>query len=594
MINKLDFSYKRVIKENMQGKFYELPEKYKYSAAFESKIIQLTEEKANKYLSLASQDNLKKYLPKNINFEEKIDCLAIAGEAFLINKINLNDDGIDFVTASRLVDLFPISLIDNEHNRSNTVGVVLTATFTDIETNEELTKEDAAQYNKPFACVIGGIIWKLVNKELTIALEEVNNPESKWYNKIYYSWECAFDQYKLIELPKDEFDFNKGKIIDSVAQVKELDNKLKANGGTGIFGEKKICRVITGEAIPVGLGLVMHPAGQVTPLVVDNKEQIKAVKIKEKCSKSMVCPQCGEPMEMEDEDEMDDETEVECGKCKVSNSGKKWKKGIDTEKKEEVKAASIIEKSQENFTNPKNSVIEIKSNKIIMDKITDIKQITDETLKECKASAVVDFISEELKKADIKWKDSEKAKETAEADKKQIEANLLKIQEDLKKLQDAATAKANEELFNQRMTYFDDTYELSSEERQAIAAEVKDADNDNFEKAKAKFDIFLKDKSKATIQAKLELEEAEAKKNGKVFDKESKKWVNKEDMKEDKKEDKKESKASLEDKKVIDDALKNGEQVNAALPNAQAGEQTLEEKYAEAFKPENCIEISKR
>lgn len=561
----------------MQGKFYELPEKYKYSAAFESKIVQLTDEKANKYLSLASKENLKQYLPKNINFDEKIDCLAIAGEAFLVNKINLNDDGVDFITASRLLDLFPVSLIDKEHNRSDTVGVVLTATFADIETKQELTKDEASKYDKPFVCVIGGIIWKLVNKELTAALEEINDPESKWYNKIYYSWECAFDQYKLIELPKDEFDFNKGKIIDSVAQMQEFDKKLRSNGGNGITEKgKKICRIITGEAIPVGLGLVMNPAGQVAPLVIDNAE-IKDIKVIEKSKSSE----------------------------NLIDNIQTFKETMKKEILDTLKAENIT-KSINNFTNPKNSVkenIQDNQNKKLMDKITKISEITDENLKECKASAVVDFISEELKKADTKWKDSEKAKEAAEADKKQVEANLVKIQEDLKKLQDAAAAKEAEETFNQRMTYFDDTYELSKEERQAIAAEIKDVDKDSFEKAKSKFDIFLKDKSKAAIKAREEQETEAAKKSGKVFDKVSKKWVDPEDLKdkgkdedtEDENGKKKSAKASLDESgKALDDALKNGKEANGGLPNAQAGEQDEMAKYAEAFKPENCIEISKR
>lgn len=226
-----------------------------------------------------------------------------------------------------------------------------------------------------------------------------------------------------------------------------------------------------------------------------------------------------------------------------------------------------------------------------MDKISKITDLNDENLKECKASAVIELFNESLKEADKKWKEQEELTKNAQAEKLKVEANLTKIQEDLKKLQDIQAAKEAEEIYTQRMTYFDDTYELSKEERQAIAAEIKDADKDSFEKAKSKFDIFLKDKSKAAIKEKQDLEEAEAKKSGKVFDKEKKKWVNKDEMKEEKKE----SKASLDENgKVIDEALANGKNTNAALPNAQSGEQTLEAKYAEAFKPENCIEISKR
>lgn len=557
----------------MKAKFYELPEKYKYSMAFESKVISLDDEKASKYLSLASEDSLKKYLPKNIDFKEKIDCLAIAGQSFLANKLNLNDDSVDSETAIRIAELFSYSYIDLNHNRSDIIGVILNASYTDLDTNKELTKEDVQNYKKPFAVTIGGIIWKLANKKITAALED-----DKTRNSLYFSWEVGFSDYKLVEIPKNKFDLSESIAVYSTEKIKEYDKQLKANGGSGqLENGNKIGRVIVGDCIPLGVGIVENPAGQLDPLVIDDKEEVKA------------------DLELETKLNIND-VDVKAGIERVV---------LDTIAQQSKLGGllyNISNISEQNFTNNKESVIKIKSNINIMDKLTKITDLNDENMKECKASAVIDLWNEELKKADVAFKlEQEKAK-NAEAEKIKVEANLAKIQEDLKKLQDIAAAKEAEETFNQRMTYFDDTYELSKEERQTIASEVKDADSVTFEKAKSKYDIFLKDKSKANIQAKLELEEAEAKKSGKVFDPKTKKWVNKEDLKdggsddnqEDKNGKKKSSNASVEDQTAIDDALKNGTQANAIIPNAQSGEQDFMSKYEEAFKLENCIQVSKR
>src|SRR5690348_17217492 len=192
----------------MQGKFYELPEKYKFSTAFESKIVPLDNDKATPYLSLASQDNLKKYLPKNVDFNEKIDCLAIAGQSFVANKLNLNDDAVESDTAIRIAELFPYSYIDAFHKRDSILGVILNASYTDLETNKELTKDEIKDYKKPFAVTIGGIIWKLANKKITEALEDDKTKDS-----LYFSWELGFTDYKLVQLSKDQFNLEDGKTI---------------------------------------------------------------------------------------------------------------------------------------------------------------------------------------------------------------------------------------------------------------------------------------------------------------------------------------------------------------------------------------------
>ncbi len=573
------------------GIFYQRPDNYKYSVAFENKIVALTDERAEKYISLASQDNLKKYLPKNIDLNEKVDCLAIAGQAFVANKLNLNDDGVDTETAIRIADLFPYSYIDVLHKRDTIAGVILNASFTDAN-NKELTKDQIKDYTKPFVVTIGGIIWKLANKKLTDALENENNKDS-----LYFSWELGFSDYKVVVLEKNEFNLQDGKTVSSAEQIKELDKKLKANGGSGeTENGMKVARVIIGDVFPLGVGIVTNPAGQLEPLITDKKEEVVAK----------------EDIEAHKEDV---KLDVALNFVHDDDNLKKFtglikdtviRTIIEQQKPEGLLAAAqnnqqISQSEKDRVT--KNS--EMQDNKTVMNKITKLTDITDDFLKEAKASVITDFISEELKKADLQYKAEQEKAANAEAEKVKVEADLVKIQADLKKLQDAAAAKEAEETFNQRMTYFDDTYEISKEERQTIAEEVKSLDQEAFDKAKAKFEIFLKDKSKAAIKAKQDAAEADeaeaAKKSGKVFDKKTKKWVDPEDLKDQGKDEdtedqngkQKAAKASVENaKEVVADALENGEDTaGVKVPNSQSVEQTLEEKYKVAFAPENCIEV---
>lgn len=555
----------------MQANFYPLPEKYKYSAAFESPLVSLKDDKAAQYLSLASQENLQKYLPKNIDLEEKIDCLAIAGQSFLANKLNLNDDSVNAETAIRIAKLFPFSYIDANHKRDSIVGVILSASYTDPITHEELTEEQARAYTKPFAVTIGGIVWKLANKNITEALEDEANK-----NTLFFSWELGFTDYRLIELPKDKFDLIEGKIISDEDEIGKYNHLLRANNGTGrLENGNKLGRIIVGDCIPLGVGIVERPAGQLSPFTVQTintethaaelKEEdninidkiidIVMKKIAEKQTKavhSMTCPNCGEKMETEEE--LEDEMEMECGKCKTSHSGRKWKTGMASAEKQ-------------NLTNNKNSVIKntinIQENKI-MDKITKLTDITDESLKQISnASVIVDFVGEELRKANEKFLAEQRRVQEIEASEQNLKAQVKQITEELQSLKDAAAAREREEQYTQRMTYIDDTYELSKEERQIIAAEIKDVTNEEFDAIKSKYDILFKDKSKAAIKAKEDALKLQQQAAASVKDDEK--------------------------QKIVDDALKNGDQANAGLPNAQAGQESLFEKYKEHFKPENCI-----
>jgi hypothetical protein len=68
--------------------------KNKFESIFANiKIRPIVSEEKDKYLSVASLDKLKKFLP-NINTEDNIDLLPVAFDACFVNRVNKNGDVI--------------------------------------------------------------------------------------------------------------------------------------------------------------------------------------------------------------------------------------------------------------------------------------------------------------------------------------------------------------------------------------------------------------------------------------------------------------------------------------------------------------------
>ncbi len=208
-------------------------------------------------------------------------------------------------------------------------------------------------------------------------------------------------------------------------------------------------------------------------------------------------------------------------------------------------------------------------------KLNSVNDINNDLLKTVEASVVADFIEEELKQASEKFAE-EKNKLVADLDEaKEQRENLSKDHEDLKtKLEEVGKTLADleeeksqreaEAKFNERMTLLDEDYELNDEDREVMASDIKDMNDEGFESYQKKISILLKEKSKSAIKIKAEAEQAKAE----------------ESQKEE------ESKASENEEKgdVVETAVDEAEKTEDALPNSiQAEEETLMEKYRKAF-----------
>lgn len=208
-------------------------------------------------------------------------------------------------------------------------------------------------------------------------------------------------------------------------------------------------------------------------------------------------------------------------------------------------------------------------------KITKIEDITDSLLKEATASSVVEFIAEEIKKANETFLADKSEKEnelkaanekiaTVTAEHESVKKQLNELSEKLTALEAEKEAKAKEETFNIRMASFDEEYDLEDEDRKVIAKAIKDLDEKAFEEHKETLAVLMKEKKKSYKKA--------------MSDKMQKEMAKAEEIKAS------ESPAEATTQEVVEQAVDNGAKASTEIPNsAPAAQPSVKEKYAAAF-----------
>jgi len=497
--------------------------KMKYTTIFSSEVKPIVSEEKDKYLALASLVDLEKFVPE-VDVEKDIDLLPIAFNAFVANRVNKNGDAIDTGTALAMYQNFKNKPINIEHNREQVIGTILTAGFSEFGTDKPLTEEQVSNTEGPFNVTLGGVIWKVVNPDVADFIEESADPTSENYMKVSASWELGFSDFNIVELSPEEKNIESGKIISDQAMITSLSSKLKALGGNGVLDNgNKIYRLVINDVVPLGIGLTESPAAEVQGVVVEKANE-------------------------EDYEE---------------------EKTASSEPPKEL----VTPEKQENFSQSKEKDVS-QINRGSNMKVTSIKQITDESLKELSASAVSDFIEEELKTASEKYssektkyedslKASKEAQDKLEESNKAIQEELDKVQAALAELEAEKTERAAQDAFNERMAKMDETYELTSEDRRVIASQVKDLDEEGFSSYLENMKVLLSSKDKEILK------EQESEKAVEAIE---------------------ETKASEDDQNVVEDALDKAEQTKEEIPataTASDPETSVYEKYKQAFELDN-------
>jgi len=526
--------------------------KYKHESVFANiKIRPVVSEEKDKYLSVASLDKLRKFLPE-INTEDNVDLLPVAFDACVVNRINKNGDVIDSETAAKIAKNFANKPINIEHNRNQVIGCILSASFSKFGSNESLSEEQVKTMKEPFNITLGGVIWKIVNQDLADQIEESNDPTSDNYMSISASWELGFNDYNIVILDNNEKNIENAQIVSDATEIEKYKNSLRGFGGSGkLDNNKSIYRQVLGKVVPLGIGFTLNPAADVQGVATPPEQPIQiGLKAEENA------------------------TEIE---------------QKDVEAIQQPVLASENSISQEEKLN-------VKKERIYM-KITKIEDITDSLLKEATASSVVEFIAEEIKKANDTFvaEKAEKENELKAANEKiatvtteheAVKKQVQELNEKLVAIQAEQEAKAKEEAFSMRMAALDEEYELNDEERKVLAADIKDLNDEAFSAYKNKMAVLMKEKNKA---AKKAAQEKMSKKDVKQDLEEDVKDKGVDESKEDK--TGKMVKASVEStseisttQEVVEQAVDNGSKASAEIPNsAPAAEPTVQEKYAKAF-----------
>ena len=255
--------------------------------------------------------------------------------------------------------------------------------------------------------------------------------------------------------------------------------------------------------------------------------------------------------------------------------------GVAVKKSEED---LILNKNKNNSSQKEEKTVNNDKDNRIM-KINSIHDITDESLKVLEASAVSDFIHDEIKKAAEQYEQEktkvEDALDVAQQEHKTLaeehkatkstldeaQETLEKIKTDLEALQAEKAEREAHERFDQRMSLMDEEYELTDEDREVIASDVKDMENEDFSAYQEKMKVLLSTKNKTLLE---EQSKAEEETKAKEVEEAEKVVV--------------ETKASETTDEVVEEAVDNAEEVDEAVANStNAGNDTLYDKYRGAF-----------
>jgi len=152
---------------------------------------------------------------------------------------------------------------------------------------------------------------------------------------------------------------------------------------------------------------------------------------------------------------------------------------------------------------------------------------------------------------------------------------LVSVKESLEQFKLEKASKDKQEQFSTRMASLDEEFELDEQDREVIANDIRDLDEDSFAAYKKKMGVLMKEKSKAYKSSKKEKEMPATEKKEMIAS------------------DSKEVVASTENLTIVDDAISNGtEEKDSITAGVVSPSLTLKQKYQNAFSSEGFV-ISK-
>jgi hypothetical protein len=532
---------------------------------FSASITPITDtEKKKAFIALASVDELRASLPK-VDLGKNIDLLSVSFSICSANRGNLNKHIIGTEAVINMYKGFIHKPINLEHERDNILGVILTANFSEFESDKILELEEVKGKTDPFNVTLGGVIWKLVAGEnLCGAIVESSIPESKSYMKIGSSWEIGVISYNLALLPKGEKNLSKAIIVDDEAEINEIEAKM---GKSRYYDGYTVYENVL-ECIPLAGAITSSPASQLYGVASQEPDiRLDLTTNEEGEAKTKDMTQGGfvnSPKEIS-APLLTNESLMSKEACeKFVNLAERTVANV-------ISSQSDFRAKNDSETDKNNlRVISTNQNTNTMPVIKTLKDITDENLKEAKASTILEVIDTELQAKAVEFNTQQNATkvalEAAEAARKAIASDLEKTKGELEtlkteftKVQSEQAEKAKIEKFNQRMASFDERFELDAEDRKVLASTIQNMTDEAFATYDASTSVFMRGKSKALIAAQ---KEAASKM--------------------------KEVKASTETPAaVVDAALENASVTTPSVPASISTNESFGETFKKAFNPES-------
>ena len=417
---------------------------------FEGKIREIKEEEFEAFgLSEGSiAEAAQSLLPEDFDPEQNIDVLPVVFNLAKVNEFNKNGDGIDSKTALAAVKRFINKPINIEHKKDKIVGHMINASFSTREfdfKNNDI--ESYADKTEPYYINAAGLIYKQIYPKLADAIMEASDDNDESYQSISASWELAFKEYEVA--------YGSNILEDSkVLTGSEKEDKKQYLKGLGGKGEddngKPVNRLIVGETYPLGAALTRNPAAAVKGIYSDEpkEEKMESEKISLNSNKNVNADKFKFIFNNMDKEQFDELM------AKVGES-----------------VASVVKQESEAST----------IGEIMRDALTD---------------------HSESWKSKVELEREAKAK--AEADLSEVKEALDTTKEELETLKAEAEAKATADLFNDRMNFIDNDYDLNEQELELVTAEVKglESTEEAFEAYKGKLQVIFAHKLKANIEAK--------------------------------------------------------------------------------------------
>lgn len=508
---------------------------FKYKTTFSSIIRPVSSQERDKYLSVASLDKLRAFIP-NIDLFKNPDILPISFDAAIINRCNLNDDAITTETALLVASCFPNKFIDIEHNRQKIIGVITNASFSAFGTNQPLTAEEVKDLKKPFNLTLGGLLWRVVNPDLSNMVEESNDPNSEYFEKISASWELGFYDFDIAELSGNSKNLEDATFITDPKKVEEASASLKAYGGTGKIDGKRAVRVPKGEVMALGIGLTNSPAAEVQGVAVPTSTGVTSTATTSSNATTVT---------------------ITSQFAKVNEAAKNSIDSIT------AVIAAVESINKETISQPieKN----VKKDSPTM-KITNLKDITEDSLKQVTASEISEFINNELKVANEAYvkektatqdalnkaqKDNEILLAETKANKEVADALAKKIEA----LEKEAKAREIQAQFTTRMSFINTKWNLDEDMSKVVASEIGQMTDEAFEKYSKNLTVMLKGKEKTAVAI---------------------------------------ASTEVAPEVVIEAAIKNGTVDKQTVPNTNTSTPSEYERFKTAFSPENWVLTNSR